>query len=599
MNNITQLFGKGDYTDKEELKNDLRNLHKYIKESNVKKVKKMFSSKKGKHLLTATDELDQNALMIAARANNIEMFEIILSFYKSCKIDINMPDKNGYTCLHHFFSMPDLEPKMLLILLDQEDVHVNSTNRDLNTPFHYFCQKFRSNSSVKEVFDRMVAKGANVNATNKNGEAPLHKAIFNNTLAQTMVTLLLENHALVNVTNKNGESCLHYCVRMGRTDLVTILLKFGADRTITKDNQSLYDIAIQENFTKLADLLKDGVDINTVQSNGAATELITLLQNPALREDFRAFLRDELICEENISFWLDIESYKNMKIDSAQRLFKELYRIHDKYIADNSTSEINVPFSIKKDINNLLKSLPPLADLLSECNSANGSSNSLGSGSGSSNNLLGNLPPTNSPLLIGSSSPPLANPSSASTTPTSTLSTTSLSQVVLSTTTPTTTTSSSSSTSSTTTSPTSTTPQSSASSTSTSPLPHLSIESSSTTNESSSSSATSSSTNTTTSTSNQPSSSSAPSSPITNPVYDFHKIQTIYNTAQQHIFMLMATDSLSKYKKRSRKKSEYCVSTSVVFDGVNVVEGDLDVTQHDAYHGKTEPRTRVERVVMN
>lgn len=47
-----------------------------------------------------------------------------------------------------------------------------------------------------------------------------------------MVNLLLQNGADVNLLNSMGESPLHYAVRLGRHDLVSVLLKAGADVTI-------------------------------------------------------------------------------------------------------------------------------------------------------------------------------------------------------------------------------------------------------------------------------------------------------------------------------------------------------------------------------
>eukprot|EP01133_Synstelium_polycarpum_P004023 gene4023-4659_t len=568
---MNMFFGNKEYTiDKEELKIDLRNLHKCVKESNVKKVKKLLSSKKGKHILNVADELDQTAIMIAARCNNIEMFELVLSFYKICKIDINVPDKNGYTALHHFFSMPDLEAKLLLILLEHDDIAVNITNRDLNTPFHYFVQKFRSNSSVKEVFDRLVSKGANVNAINRNGESPLHKAIFNTTLAQTMVSLLLSNQAHVNVTNKNGESCLHYCVRMGRTDLVQMLLNSGADRSITKDNKSLYDIAIEENFTKLADLLKEGGSV--LQSNGTGTELITLLQNPTLREDFRAFLRDELICEENISFWQDIEAYKHLKVDSPCRLFKEFYKIYDKYIADNSACEINVPYSIKKEINGILKTLPSpseVSETLANSNNSASSSPSLPPSSSNSPKSMSPSPSTNT-LLLSQSTSTNSISSMVATSSVDDLNTINTIDTILNDPTATTTANITATLNSLIITP--------PSSPTVIAITNTTTDNNNNNNNNNNSSTNTTPTNTTTSFSisasstppqecvsppvSQPSSPSTSCSsllgvPTTPPAYDVQKVQTIYNLAQQHIFMLMATDSLSKYKKRSRKSKSY------------------------------------------
>ncbi|KAN0042015.1 hypothetical protein ACTFIV_004574 [Dictyostelium citrinum] len=512
-----------EYTE-EEIKVESRLLHKNVKEGNVKQVKKLLG-KKGKLIINTVDDLDQSSLMIAARNNNLEMFELVLSHYKICKVDINIPDKNGYTCLHHFLSMTDIDIRMIYILLECEDIHVNVNNRDLNTPFHYFCQKFRAqnNGQLKEVFDILIKKGVNVNAINKNGESPLHKAIFNTTVAQGMITLLLENKSNVNIVNKNGESPLHYCVRMGRADLVSILLQYGADRSaVAKDNKPLYQIAIDENFTKLADLLREGGDMSKI-SDGASTELLSLLQNPTLREDFRKFLREELICEENINFYTDVEAYKYLKVD-YNRLLREFYRIYEKYIVDDSPCEINVPYSIKYNILNFKKTLPSV-ELLSGgssmsldkihssqsnnsicssnsneniCNSNNNSSLSIGGGSGinngstfSSNNSLGSgISSANSSFCL-----PNNSPSSMTVTVTDT--------------------------------------------------DNLNNSNNNNNNNNNNNS------NNNNSQQSSPSSSTPSSPTISGNNLDVEKLQSIFNNAQHHIFNLMASDSLAKYKKKS------------------------------------------------
>ncbi|KAF2073670.1 hypothetical protein CYY_005020 [Polysphondylium violaceum] len=496
INPLSFFSGKDKEYTEEELKQDNKLLHKSVKDGNTKQVKKILGGKKGKQLLTMVDELDQTCLMNAARNNNIEMFELVLSHYRICKVDINLPDKNGYTCLHHFFSMAaDIDIKMVIILLEADDIQVNVTNRDSNTPFHYFCQKFRApnNAILKEVFEILLKKNVNINAINKNGESPLHKAIFNTTVAQGMITLLLENKANVNYINKNGESPLHYCVRLGRADLVMILLQYGADRTIiAKDNKPLYQIAIEENFTKLADLLRDGGDLSQI-NDSSSTELLSLLQNPTLREDFRVFLRDELICEENINFWTDVEAYKYLKVD-ANRLLKEFHRISEKYLAESSPSEINVPFSIKFNIANFKKTLPtvdsnPSSPILSgsnnssnsnsnnnlnNCldspciNSHNNNDNSSNSNNNNSNNNNNNNNNNNSSFSIAVSSSPSFTNNNGSESPT-------ISGI-------------------------------------------------------------------------SPSTSSCS---LSMSAVDYDKLQKIFNVAQHHIFNLMASDSLSKYKKKS------------------------------------------------
>lgn len=111
------------------------------------------------------------------------------------------------------------------------DINVNIENEDKNTPLHYFCQKFRS-PNCTDAFEIFIEKGANVSAQNNNGETPLHKAIFNNSVKVLMTSLLIKAGADVNRVNLLGETPLHYAVRLGREDLVAILLKGGADVNI-------------------------------------------------------------------------------------------------------------------------------------------------------------------------------------------------------------------------------------------------------------------------------------------------------------------------------------------------------------------------------
>ena len=73
------------------------------------------------------------------------------------------------------------------MLLNFEGIKVEIRNNDGNTPLHYFCQKFKSPTECTEIFDLFIKKGADVNSKNRNGEAPLHKAIFNNAIRLLLV----------------------------------------------------------------------------------------------------------------------------------------------------------------------------------------------------------------------------------------------------------------------------------------------------------------------------------------------------------------------------------------------------------------------------
>jgi ankyrin repeat protein len=141
-----------------------------------------------------------------------------------------------------------------------------------------------------------------VNGQNNSGETPLHQAVFNLTMSQLMVTHLIKNGANINLANNKGETPLYYAVRMGATQLVSFLIRNGADIGTPKGliihsiltflqfinllilqykfqsfffkmhNENLnycyfvshsgatvspFDVAIEGGFPKIADILKD------------------------------------------------------------------------------------------------------------------------------------------------------------------------------------------------------------------------------------------------------------------------------------------------------------------------------------------------------
>jgi ankyrin repeat protein len=74
-----------------------------------------------------------------------------------------------------------------------------------------------------------------------------------------MVKLLIQNGADVNIPNsKAGETALHYAVRLGRKDLMKILLCAGADLDIRDTVKKLtpYDLAIETNQEEVKNTLQ-------------------------------------------------------------------------------------------------------------------------------------------------------------------------------------------------------------------------------------------------------------------------------------------------------------------------------------------------------
>lgn len=210
-------------------------------------------------------EIDESPLFKAVKASDLEAVNKLLAE----GADVNQMDKYQYTPLHSaacLFSEND--DQIVSVLLEQKGINVNLENEDKNTPLHYFAAKFRS-PTCTEIFEKFIQKGANVNCQNSLGETPLHKAIFNNSVRILMVDLLLKAGADVNKPNQKGETPLHYAVRLGREDLLSALLKGGADVAVKADihlkgkqsHLTPYELALEEERDRIAYLLKRVQDL--------------------------------------------------------------------------------------------------------------------------------------------------------------------------------------------------------------------------------------------------------------------------------------------------------------------------------------------------
>ncbi|KAK5575400.1 hypothetical protein RB653_010660 [Dictyostelium firmibasis] len=299
-----------------------------VEQNDVTKVKKLSSKKKiSKSNLTTFDQYGQSALTIALKNNNEEMVELLLSLCVSLKADINTFDKNGFSALHQAVSSDD---RILMRVLQYENINVDVQNDDLNTPIHYFCQKFRS-PNCQEPFQLFIQKGVNVNAQNKNGETPLHKAIFNNSVRLMMVGLLLKNGANVNLVTQFQESPLHYAVRLGREDLVSVLLKAGADVDCvgTKERKTPYQLAVEEGNKDMTARIKKYKD------------LFDWLQKHGFEQYKDAFLKEEMFLDELSEMNEDI--LNKMGITSAGtrlRILKETSNLANEQTKKPKTPEL-------------------------------------------------------------------------------------------------------------------------------------------------------------------------------------------------------------------------------------------------------------------
>ncbi len=110
------------------------------------------------------------------------------------------------------------------------------------------------------------APGTNVNATQGDGTAPLHWAVYK--VDHDLVAKLLERGATPNVTNKYGSSPLAEAVKLGDLQLVRQLLEAGADvESPNGDGQTALMLAATIGALDVAKLLVEhGADVNAKET---------------------------------------------------------------------------------------------------------------------------------------------------------------------------------------------------------------------------------------------------------------------------------------------------------------------------------------------
>lgn len=176
----------------------------------------------------STYKVSPNAMDYAARHGNIEAAKLILAK----AISLGVKDEILYSAVHWAVIADQVE--MVKYLLDQ-GANIEG-NDDLGgyTPL--------MNSSLFEMVDLLVKRGANVNAKNKFNYTPLHKAVFNfvegkrkEKDCKKILNLLISNGANLNAQDNNGNTPLMTAIQ--KTAPAKILIAKGADVNLANKNK--------------------------------------------------------------------------------------------------------------------------------------------------------------------------------------------------------------------------------------------------------------------------------------------------------------------------------------------------------------------------
>jgi ankyrin repeat protein len=242
---------------------------------------------------------------------------------------------------------------------------------------HLAVQFGREANAEASTIELLLAKGAEVNAKDKQGNTPLHLAV--DTQQDDIVELLLKNGAEVDSINFQGNTPLHLAMtKKQEGKILQILFDHGA-RDILINDDFMYGLlvnAIQgHQYENLKMLLANGVNVNAKDRNGmtalhlacmikADPTIIKLLVMEGAKiniEDNIAatpltYLFDGSANRKILNGLLDIETGLNSKIDEfnsvvAQELFYDYCNKRHFHISSRHSPKEHLTTTVEEFLN--------------------------------------------------------------------------------------------------------------------------------------------------------------------------------------------------------------------------------------------------------
>lgn len=149
---------------------------------------------------------------------------------------------NGLYDIVHAGSLPEL------------DAWLERKPEDLNTPIGdgYFALHVACMFGHEHVVNSLLSRNAlvNVNAENASRATPLHLAVNfrDETVAERICRMLLENGAELNAVQSGGQTALHHAVARKSSSLTKLLMDAGADPFL-RDSQGRSAAVLQKAFS--------------------------------------------------------------------------------------------------------------------------------------------------------------------------------------------------------------------------------------------------------------------------------------------------------------------------------------------------------------
>ena len=181
----------------------------------------------------------------AVRSGSVEVVRQVVEVFKRLNLSLDEPNKaQGLTPLHI---------AVQCLLLKSKPIEWFSASKSL---------KHRRKRRQEGVTEDKENPKQNTDVYGKRNNSSLMHDI-------SIVKFLLEQGVNVNTTDRNGRTALHEAAFLGLSELVQLLLDFGADPSIAdKDNRIPWMHAVSFNRSSVLKILTDKCDLSTYQIGG-------------------------------------------------------------------------------------------------------------------------------------------------------------------------------------------------------------------------------------------------------------------------------------------------------------------------------------------